>query len=156
MVEEATSRRFHAKVRKTAGCWVWTASKNREGYGHFRLGEHMRLAHRVSWFLLRGPIPDGMNVLHKCDNPSCVRLSHLFLGRHIDNMTDMKTKGRARGHRGDSNGRSKLCDQDIRRILQLKNAGRTNVEIAKMFKVANQLISRICLKQCWNTSRDSD
>ena len=76
-------------------CWRWTASTNAKGYG--RLGDrHRRVvgAHRVGWELAHGPIPNGLSVLHSCDNPPCVRASHLFLGTAAENNADMVAKGR--------------------------------------------------------------
>ena len=90
--------RFWSKVRKDDGCWEWTASVNRRCYGWFHFGgkvERKALkAHRVSWELHNGPIPEGLWVLHKCDNPRCVRPDHLFLGDRTDNMRDCAAKGR--------------------------------------------------------------
>jgi hypothetical protein len=90
--------RFWAKVRKGDGCWEWQASRNSSGYGWFRFGPQGSRtptgAHRVSYVLTKGPIPEGMQVLHRCDNPPCVNPSHLFLGTNDDNHADKVAKGR--------------------------------------------------------------
>lgn len=91
--------RFWAKVHKHPGdgCWVWTASVIRSGYGRFGLqgaGARTVGAHRFSFELANGPIPDGMCICHRCDNPKCVRPSHLFLGSFSDNTRDAINKGR--------------------------------------------------------------
>lgn len=96
-IVDTESERFWKKVRKSKGCWTWTGSKSRHGYGQLRTGRgkgRLELAPRISWRLANGPIPDGLCVLHKCDNPPCVRPSHLKLGTMADNSADMVRKGR--------------------------------------------------------------
>lgn len=73
-------------------CWEWMAARNNHGYGVINLGPKLGYAHRVAWELTHGSIPDGLCVLHRCDNPACVR--HLFLGTMRDNTKDMMQKGR--------------------------------------------------------------
>ena len=92
--------RFEQKyiTEPNTGCWIWIAALSNKGYG--KIGRGMRQdghepAHRISWELNYGPIPEGLHVLHKCDNPPCVNPNHLFLGTHGDNMRDSVTKGRA-------------------------------------------------------------
>lgn len=89
--------RFHDKYipEPNSGCWLWIANANRTGYGCLS-DSKQRLAHRISWEIHRGPIPEGLYVLHKCDVPICVNPEHLFLGTHQDNMDDMVRKGRGR------------------------------------------------------------
>jgi len=120
----AQEARFWAKVNKAgptmpgmaSACWVWTAGKNNHGYGQLRLWNKPFYAHRVAWTLANGSIPrgDGYHgtcVLHRCDNPACCRVDHLFRGTHTDNMRDKTVKGRHgsrtkpdRIARGDRNG----------------------------------------------------
>lgn len=93
--------RFWSKVEKTESCWIWVGSKSVKGYGQIQRGPRKDArplqAHRVSWQLAYGSDPGEMLVLHKCDNPSCVRPSHLFLGTPHDNSMDMRSKKRSRG-----------------------------------------------------------
>ena len=86
---------FWKKVRKTtSGCWGWVGASSGAGYGHTRIGGRNISAHRTSWELHFGAVPDGMCVLHRCDNRRCVRPDHLFLGTLSDNSRDCVEKGR--------------------------------------------------------------
>lgn len=78
-----------------SGCWIWMAGVYGPGYGKFYFMGHDQGAHRVAWKLFRGPIPDGMCVLHRCDVRSCVNPNHLFLGTKKENAMDMVSKGRS-------------------------------------------------------------
>lgn len=114
--------RFWRKVEKTDTCWLWTAAKNSNGYGHMWYVGALRKAHRIAWEDVHGPIPDGKVICHKCDNPSCVRTDHMFLGTHKDNSQDCIKKGRWSKHRrpqGSSNGQSKLTEDQVREIRRL-------------------------------------
>lgn len=79
-----------------AGCWLWTGHVDRCGYGKICVNHRNINSHRAAWAAFRGPIPDGLHVLHSCDVPSCINPDHLFLGTHADNMRDRMVKGRYR------------------------------------------------------------
>ena len=89
-------KRFWAKVEKGAGsgCWEWIAGKTKDGYGQLRINGVSYYAHRLSFGIANGPIPEGMDVLHTCDNPACIKPVHLFLGTQSDNVKDAAKKGR--------------------------------------------------------------
>jgi hypothetical protein len=103
----------------TNGCWNWRLVKDRVGYGRLKvqLGTREKFrhtpAHRYAWELWRGPIPDGMNVLHACDNRACCNPSHLFLGTQKDNIQDMHAKGR--GPRGYKRKNIEACRENGRK-----------------------------------------
>lgn len=117
--------RFWEKVEKTENCWLWTAFKNKRGYGVFGLEHHehgkrpkLILAPRMAWILTNGPIPEGQYILHTCDNPPCVRPDHLRVGTLAENAQDMWNKGRGRPvpHSGEENGNHKLTDEQVKMI----------------------------------------
>jgi hypothetical protein len=148
---QPAERRFWKKVNKTDGCWLWTASKNWAGYGKFWTGEVLTASHRFSFELMHGPITNGRCVLHKCDNPACVRPDHLFLGTHADNIHDMMRKGRRgyTGLRGTKNHKAKLTENHVRSIRRHLEQGSRRSEIAKQLGVNWSTIDRIAKGERW-------
>lgn len=141
-----------------SGCWLWHGRpRGSNAYGGISRHGRTVTAHRASWELFKGYVPDGMFVLHRCDNSACVNPDHLFLGSEQDNSDDKVSKGRqSRGTahsaakrnpaRGASNGNSKLTASDIRAIKLTKLPQR---EIAKMYGVTQALISKIKRGEIW-------
>lgn len=91
------NERFWRFVVPSEGCWTWAGSLVPSGYGQMKVDGKPVRAHRLSWEMHFGPIPTGMEVCHHCDNRSCVRPDHLYLGTHSMNMRDMNRKGRGLG-----------------------------------------------------------
>ena len=138
-------KRFDEKVEMIPdGCWVWLARCDRDGYGRIRIGKLMFRSHRVAWERKNGTIPDGMFVLHTCDNPYCVNPNHLFLGTQTENMKDKNGKGR--GSRGIGRWSAKLSESNV---LSIRADIRTQEEIAKDYGVNRATISDIQTKRTW-------
>lgn len=148
-LKAANADRFWLHVDKTDSCWNWTGSTRPYGYGRFQNSGIAYLAHRYSFALINGPIPDGMLVCHHCDNPRCVRPDHLFLGTTLDNVKDKIEKGR--GYGGEAHYRAKLTQDDIRAIRAAKpdNPYRHHRAVARMFNVSHCTIARIWRGQGW-------
>lgn len=119
----STESRFWDKVLKGDGCWEWMAAKDRFGRGRFKWNGKTSYSPRYSWEVNRGVIPEGLFVLHKCENPGCVNPDHLFLGTKGDNNRDRKSKGRGADLRG-SNNPSAIIDESVAlEIINLLNSG---------------------------------
>lgn len=152
--------RFWRYVATSDGCWEWIGFKNRKGYGKIGLGRRDQgtiLAHRLSWILAHKKrtraIPKGMHVCHRCDNPGCVRPSHLFLGTDADNLADMRAKGRGKLPpvlRGEAHGFTTLTEKQVRAIRTLVKKGLYYRQVAKKFHVSKSTISNIVRRQTWS------
>lgn len=89
-----TQKNFEAKINKTESCWLWIGAKDTKGYGALTSNYKTLRAHRYSYLLHRGPIPEGLHVCHSCDTPACVNPDHLWLGTNKENHKDKIEKGR--------------------------------------------------------------
>ena len=153
--------RFWPKVDRQDGpygCWPWKAKCNRGGYGRIRVWvkgiKKTANAHRVAWILKRGPVPNGLLVLHRCDNPPCVNPRHLFLGTHKDNSQDMARKGRAVGRPphspGAKNGNATLTEKQAKQILARHRPWRiTHKQLAAEFGVSWYTVGKLCRGENW-------
>ena len=114
MFNPKTIARFWKHIEKTDTCWIWKLSCSKKGYGIFH-NEFHASAHRFSYILHFGEIPEGLLVCHKCDNPPCIRPDHLFLGTDADNRRDAQQKGRILGYRREicRNGLHNMTDDNI-------------------------------------------
>lgn len=142
---------FWAKVDRTGGpsaCWKWSSHVTNNGYGVLSGGYPERRAHRYSFFLARGPIPDDLQVLHRCDNPPCVNPDHLLLGTHGDNMADRQSKGRSLA--GASHPRTKLTEAQVKEIRILYAAKTmTGVEIGAIYGIDKSHVYLIGKRKTW-------
>ncbi len=167
-----------ATVAKSDGCWEWPGTRRADGYayGHLRSGPRGAVrqlgAHRVAWAIAHGPIPDGLDVLHRCDNPPCVKTEpderfpdgHLFLGTQGDNNRDRDAKGRQRSLRGDEHpqrldpskvlrgersGNAKITETDVRDIRSRRAAGERLTSIAAAYGITMGQVSAIATRRNW-------
>jgi hypothetical protein len=143
MTKQSMLERFWSRVRPEIGdaCWMWTANKFGHGYGSFVIGNKRRQAHRVSWEIAYGPIPDGMCVCHRCDVPACVRPDHLFLGTYADNNADRDAKGRtSTKHQA---ALRLLTIEQAREIRRRHAAGEIQKRLAREFGVNHGIVRAI-------------
>lgn len=137
------------RVDRRTGCWNWMASTIGKGYGQCNV-RHLkeRYAHRVSYRAFRGDIPDGVDVLHTCDNLLCVNPKHLFLGSKGDNAQDMKAKDRHLY--GERNTEAKLTEKQVLQIHRLYKAGGVSTyQLADQFGVRQGTIWKILKGHRW-------
>jgi|SRR5882672_9518475 len=155
---EKETERFWLRVDKSGGpdaCWPWVKSRNEHGYGYTNWGSHATRAHRLAYTLTYGPVPKGLHVLHRCDNPPCVNPSHLFLGTHQDNMTDMKNKRRYHAMYGEQCPSHKLTEHEARLILELASQHKkTRRELAEMFNVSKSTVASLLRRETWRWLSD--
>lgn len=139
---QALINRFEKFVVKKNGCWEWNGCINSK-YGAFRFRKKPQKAHRVSWVIHNGEIPDGLQVLHKCDNPPCTNPEHLFLGTNADNMKDMVSKKRH------VSGKRKLTKEMIIHIRNLLKMGVPSARLSRDYKVSETCIYNIRHNISW-------
>ena len=148
-MSQADVDRFWSYVDKNGECWLWTAYLDKRGYGVFSFKDSPRRAHRVSWFLEHGTEADEMYVCHSCDNPTCVRPSHLFLGTPQDNIDDGINKGRIKVV-GEDNPFAKLTEKEVTEILEKYKPHQYKVRmLAEEYKVSLSTIERIVYGERW-------
>lgn len=145
----------HVEKRSPDECWLWTGSvisgtaKNgRNRYGRIMCDRTYVLAHRISYLIHKGPVPDGLLIMHSCDEPRCQNPQHLRVGTQLDNIRDCIAKGRANRAVGEAAGASVLTERDVLKIRSLY-PGRSQQSIADRYGVKQTTISRIVLRQTW-------
>lgn len=147
---ERLIKSFEKHVIRQDGCWGWKGSTAKGGYGVMscRKGIGPDRAHRASWIIHRGNIPEGMHVCHRCDNPTCTNPDHLWIGTHKQNNNDKIAKGRANYKnppvkKGSDNSSAKLNENQVKSIKLLIKEGKSCYSLGKEFNVAKITILRI-------------
>jgi len=131
-------------------CWLWTARIHPSGYGTKNWNGRKDQAHRVSWMINYGAIPDGLWVLHKCDNPTCVNPEHLFLGTRQDNIDDMVAKGRRADTHGENHPQHKIDSRQVQEIRKrYALGGVTQKALGREYGVNDRQISQIINYRVW-------
>jgi hypothetical protein len=128
-------------------CREWDKSRFKAGYGQDKSIPGEQYAHRAEWIRHHGPIPEGMKVLHKCDNPPCREISHLFLGTSHDNTSDMITK--RRHMHGDNHVHTTMTTKKVVAIRKLKKEGHRVCDLAAMFNISRTAASNIISGRRW-------
>ena len=127
-----------------SGCWLWLGTLHHDGYGQIRINGKLHRAHRLAYELFRGPIPDGLGMLHACDNRACVNPDHLYAGTNIENMRDMTSRGRALV--GPRNHSSKLTADNVRII---RFSALSHTELARIYGVSRPAIRNVRIGAAW-------
>jgi hypothetical protein len=141
--------RFMAFVQKTETCWLWTGTIGNDGYGQFRQSKAKRVrAHRFSYELAHGPIPDGLSILHRCDNPICCNPGHLSVGTQADNIRDRDAKGHV--SRGEGRPAAKVTEAQVREMrARFAAGGVTQTALALDFGLSLATANKILRRKAW-------
>ena len=143
---------YYNSEKKESGCREWKLQKSKDGYGRVRVGNRIVNAHRQIYEMHhRIKLPFDIKVCHKCDNPSCVNIEHLFAGTHSENMLDCVAKGRHPDKTGGKNGCAKLDWQKVYEIREKYNNGKLRAEIAREYGVTYMTIQHIIRNNTWRT-----
>jgi hypothetical protein len=140
--------KFYEKVGLN---WQWRGCKNPvTGYGVMKINTKMHRAHRVSYQIHNGEIPDGMCVLHSCDDPGCVNPEHLHLGTFGDNNTERAQRGRNRDQRGEKHNFARLTEEQVIEIKEKYKGGKYQKDIGKEYGVSQSHVSNIVRGIKWS------
>lgn len=146
--EQTLEERFmqYVSPEPNSGCWLWVGSETK-GYGKLGHKDHtFSYAHRISYELYKGDIPNSLFVLHKCDNSFCVNPEHLYCGTHAQNMNDMHVRKRNAPRYGEFCGKAKLKEQQV---LEIRASKLTPAQLSKKYKIARETIYQILNRRTW-------
>lgn len=154
-----TITRYLSKINnlgRADACWEWNAGADADGYGIFWDGTYLESGHpryvrapRWTYEQFVGPIPQGHNICHTCDNPPCVNPAHLFTGTDAVNHADREAKGRGRRMHGSTHVESKLTEVQVLTIRQRRARGETQASLAEEYGVSAALLSKIINRKVW-------
>lgn len=143
MTYYAATLRARISEPTAAGCTEWTGARTRKGYGKVTINGSPMNAHRAVWLLVNGPIPAGLVVCHRCDNPACCNVEHLFLGTIAENTADMVAKGR-------QVTRAKITGEMVREIRRRRAAGEPYLSIARDFGITRGHARNVAVGLSWS------
>lgn len=139
-------------VRTPSGCLEWTGGCDPDGYGIIGVGGVSRRLPRFAWERSNGPIPPGVIIRHRCDNPPCFEAAHLVAGTHKDNVADMFERGRNADRRGELCPTAKLTWPQVREIRRLIAAGESQGAVSARFMISRRNARKIISQQTWKES----
>lgn len=158
-VDGATTFRAKTKLLKrvleepNSGCWLWEGAASGPGYGTIWFDGRTYATHRLSWEVHRGPIPEGLFVLHHCDTPACVNPDHLFVGTQQDNFDDMRSKGRWWRPSGENHHAALITNETAAAIrARYAEGGITQFDVGEEFGVTQGLVNRIVKRRSYKDS----
>ena len=137
-----------------SGCWEWQGRRQRQGYGTVDLRKHswperVVMVHRLVYSICVEAIPDGLDVLHRCDNPPCCRPDHLFLGSNLDNVADKVAKGRHRSPSGEAHGMARMTAELVMSVRRRAAAGESYASIARDIGFSATQVSDVARGKVW-------
>lgn len=152
MTAKTTPAQLVARLRSSVrlshtGCLEWTEARDTKGYGRIAFEGKWQHAHRLSYEFLVAPIPEGLCIMHRCDNPCCINPDHLTPGTKADNARDKVMKGRQRRHHGDNNPNARLTADAVRAIRESKEMG---ITLASLYGVTPTSISDARRGKTWS------